>query len=85
MKVSRTGSALTISWIAPGDDGVCGTADHYNVSVGPTPIGIAPPPAPAGTRQTLTIQLPKGKTKTVQLQAYDGAGNAGFPAVIAVR
>ncbi|HJQ41918.1 MAG TPA: FG-GAP-like repeat-containing protein [Jatrophihabitantaceae bacterium] len=83
--MTRNGATVTISWIAPGDDGVCGTADHYRVVVGGTTTGTAPAPAPAGTRQTLTIQLPKGKTKSVQLQAYDGAGNAGFPAVITVR
>jgi len=78
--VSRSGATVTISWIAPGDDGVCGTADHYGLTVAGSHISYGfPTPAVAGTRQTLTISDPKNTLTSVRIQAFDAAGSPGCP------
>jgi hypothetical protein len=81
--VLRVGSKLTISWTAPGGDGVCGTADRYAVTItGPHGAVVVPTPLAAGMRQSLTIDDPKHSITSVRLQAFDGAGNAGYPTTL---
>jgi hypothetical protein len=70
------GTLLTIT--APGDDLLCGTADHYEVRSGGsgdwTRSAIAP--APAGTRQAIAVPA---TGKRISVRAVDEAGNAGWP------
>jgi Subtilase family len=84
VQVSRDGDTITVSWIAPGDDGVCGKADHYIVRVGRHRTAGPPPPAPAGTRQSMTISDPKAHVHRIRLQAVDEVGNKGFPVKVRV-
>ena len=63
---SPTGTSLTLTWTAPGDDGTTGTATTYNVRYssyginesnwsGATQVSGEPTPAAAGTNQTMTV------------------------------
>jgi PKD repeat protein len=80
----------TLTWTAPGDDLMCGTASSYEVvtSATPitpenfaaaTPIAGAPAPAAAGTAQS--FKLPAGMKAYVAIRALDEQGNIGLPAV----
>jgi chitodextrinase len=66
LSATSTGPDLTISWTAPGDDGQKGTATLYDLrlarsTIGDTTFTMAtavpgvPPPAVAGTRQSVTL------------------------------
>src|SRR5258708_669010 len=79
----------TLTWTAPGGDGMCGTATSYQVvsSASPitpenfaaaTPIPGAPAPAAAGTAQS--FKLPSGTSGYVAIRAVDEQGNMGLPA-----
>lgn len=79
-----------LSWTAPGDDLMCGTASSYEVVTSPSPITAqnfasamplagAPAPAAAGTAQSLA--LPAGAQQYVAIRARDEQGNLGLPAV----
>jgi len=90
-------SNLTISggrlaFTAPGNDLLCGTADHYEVVQSDAQITFsnfaaaehvagAPAPAPAGTAQSFA--LPASPRGYVAIRAVDRAGNLGPFAVIA--
>jgi hypothetical protein len=80
----------TLTWTAPGGDGMCGSATSYQVvtSANPitpanfaaaTPIAGAPAPAAAGTLQS--FKLPSGTQAYVAIRAIDEQGNVGLPAV----
>src|SRR5438128_948548 len=80
----------TLTWTAPGDDLMCGTASSYQLvtSATPitpenfasaTPISGAPAPAAAGTAQS--FKLPPGTKAYVAIRAIDEHGNIGLPAV----
>ena len=77
LTATRANGAITVSWTAPGDDGICGTARRYQVRVngGHSAATTPPDPATAGTRQTMTIPDPRGRIKTVTVSAVDEAGN----------
>ena len=77
--------AIEIRWSAPGDDGMVGTADRYDIRYaegGSIVFGSAieangePSPAVAGTNQSyrLTGLLPD-TTYTIALQSIDNADN----------
>ncbi|HEX4187611.1 MAG TPA: hypothetical protein VHY83_06925 [Solirubrobacteraceae bacterium] len=79
-----------LSWTAPGNDLMCGTAASYEIvtSASPitpqsfaaaTPLSGAPAPAAAGTTQSYA--LPRGTQAYVAIRAVDGQGNIGLPAV----
>ena len=84
-------SGVAVSFIAPGDDGMTGTATSYDVRylAGDTPITDANfaqgnevafdgAPAPAGQLQTLTLKNLLPETQyTVAVRAIDNCGNAG--------
>ncbi|MGI8557351.1 MAG: hypothetical protein ACR2ND_03410 [Solirubrobacteraceae bacterium] len=84
-------SGGTLSFTAPGGDLLCGRATRYEVvqsdqqilpqtfASGQAISGV-PSPAPAGTRQSLT--LPVTPLGYVAIRAIDQAGNIGPPAVI---
>jgi hypothetical protein len=79
----------TLTWTAPGDDLMCGTATSYEVvsSATPitpqnfasaTPISGAPAPAAAGSQQSFA--LPDATQRYVAIRAVDEQGNLGLPA-----
>jgi hypothetical protein len=71
------GTLLTIT--APGDDLLCGTADHYEVFASGTWTRSAVTPAPAGARQAIPVP-PTGRR--VSVRAVDEHGNLGRPLVV---
>ena len=91
-----TNLALTggqLSFKAPGDDGRCGTADHYEIVTskapikpvnfsGATPLANPPAPQPAGTTQTYTLPAHQ---RYVAIRAIDEAGNVGWSAQLDTR
>jgi len=85
-------SGRRLAFTAPGNDLLCGTADHYEVVQSDAQITFsnfaaaehvagAPAPAPAGTAQSFA--LPKSPRGYVAIRAIDRAGNLGPFAVIA--
>ena len=84
-----TSSSLTLTWTAPGDDGMDGTASRYEIrysSSGPidstnwdaaTVVANPPTPQPAGSPEVFTIGgLDAATTYWFALRAYDEYGNA---------
>ncbi|TML02163.1 MAG: VCBS repeat-containing protein [Actinobacteria bacterium] len=71
------GGTLTVT--APGDDLLCGTADHYEVlgSSGWTTSPVKP--AAAGTAQAIPVGA---NARSVSVRAVDEAGNVGRPVVV---
>ena len=79
--------SLTLSWTAPGDDGMIGTAAAYDVRVSATAITAAsfagertvpgpPAPLPASSRQTLVVRgLARGTVYWFAIKSVDAAGN----------
>jgi chitodextrinase len=79
---------ITLTWVAPGDDGAGGQADRYDLryrlgGLDATTWGIAttvtgtPSPATAGTQQTLVIEgLPPDLTIAFALVTVDDANNS---------
>jgi hypothetical protein len=85
--------ATTMSWKAPGDDVLCGTADHYEVVqsnsavtganfADATPVPGAPAPVAPGVSQSM--DLPAAHDKFVAIRAVDEQGNVGPPASVEV-
>jgi hypothetical protein len=80
-----TGSLLAFE--APGDDLLCGTADHYETLVSTKPVTgretnwakSAVKPAAAGAAQAVPIP---GSGRYVAVRAVDEQGNRGRPAVV---
>ena len=83
-------SGRTVSFTAPGDDLLCGTADRYELVTSNDPIdggdfdsaqalAGTPAPEPAGTEQS--FELPDGALGFVALRAVDEQGNPGRPVV----
>ena len=80
-----------ISFKAPGDDLLCGSADHYQVVTSNNPINeanfaAADPligaPAPAAPGATQTYVLPGAAKRYVAVRAVDEQGNVGRPASV---
>jgi hypothetical protein len=83
-------AARVLSFTAPGDDLMCGTATSYEVVTSQSPItpqnfaqatalSGAPAPAAAGTRQSYA--LPASAESYVAVRAVDDQGNVGLPAL----
>ncbi len=83
----------TLSFSAPGNQGMCGTAVSYqivtsNSPITPenfasaTPLSGAPTPAAAGSTQTYT--LPSGTEAYAAIRAIGEQDNIGLPAVVQV-
>jgi hypothetical protein len=82
-----TGSSITLSWTAPGDDSLSGTATSYELRYSITPITpqnfqlaspVAGMPAPASprTRQTMTVSaLAPSQTYYFAMRTADERGN----------
>ncbi|MFL5886526.1 MAG: hypothetical protein ACJ77M_15750, partial [Thermoleophilaceae bacterium] len=80
-----------LSFVAPGDDLLCGTADHYEVVTSDHQITAsnfssadkvsgAPKPSAAGNEETMT--LPSSVKRYVAVRAVDDQGNVGRIAVV---
>jgi hypothetical protein len=89
MAVTVSGGNLTFR--APGDDLLCGRADHYRVVTSDQPITGAnfnqkqtvpgaPDPGPPGTTQS--VPLPPDVKRFVGIRAVDEYGNIGPAAVV---
>jgi len=67
--------------VARGDDGYCGTADRYVITVDGAPWpGTPPGPGAAGTAQSVDLGNLGPGSHTVTIQAADRAGNLSPPA-----
>jgi hypothetical protein len=80
-------ASLTLTWTAPGDDSTLGSATMYDLRYSTSPISDAnfsqatrvtttPPPAPAGTKQSVLISgLTTGVTYYFVIKSADERGN----------
>ena len=84
-------SSAALSFQAPGDDLLCGDADHYEIVTASSPIdesnfdSAAPltgPPDPAAPGSPQTYTLPASAQRYVAIRAVDEQGNVGRPAVV---
>lgn len=80
-----------LTWKAPGDDLLCGKADHYEVATSDSEIGpssfagadaVTGAPDPADPGSPRDFALPAGVKRYVALRAVDDQGNVGRPAVV---
>ena len=93
---ASSGTSIALSWSATGDDGQTGTAQSYEIRylTGPmnartfaqgTLVANLPPPAPAKTKQTVTVSgLTPGSAYRFALVATDAGGNASFLSNVAL-
>ena len=88
---SLKASGGKLTWNAPGDDLLCGTATKYEVVTSDKPItganfssaqslSGAPKPSTAGNEESMS--LPAGVKRYVAVRAVDDQGNIGRPATI---
>lgn len=89
----RSSDAVRLSWVAPGDDAMAGTAAGYDLRYSPSPIdalnftgalpaSAVPDPAPARTTQAVLLAgLAPDRDYYFALQAMDNVGNASDLAV----
>jgi len=93
-RLRRTAHGDRLRFKAPGDDLLCGTADHYELVTSRSPIDAegfaeakpvagAPEPAAAGAGQRFSI--PRGSKGHLAIRAVDEQGNVGRPAAIKAR
>jgi hypothetical protein len=91
--LNATVAEKVLSWTAPGNDLMCGTASSYQIVTSANPItpenfasatrlSGAPAPAAAGTAQTYA--LPSNVQRYVAIRAIDGQGNIGLPAAVSL-
>ena len=73
-----------LSFIAPGDNGPCGTPSAYLTSVNGHRVSLGLTPVAGGSAFSAEVSLPEG-TRSFSLQAVDAAGNVGPIAVTSVR
>jgi hypothetical protein len=83
---SAVNGPVTLTWTATGDDGKIGTATRYDLRYSTAPIinlstfiaatqvSGEPTPGPAGTLQSMDVNLPRG-TFYFAIRATDEAGN----------
>ena len=83
----RSGS---LSFRAPGGDGLCGSAARYQIATSSSPITpsnfagarqLPDPPTPRGAGTVQTYALPPHE-RYVAIRAIDGAGNVGWTATL---
>ncbi|MCA1722562.1 MAG: hypothetical protein LC779_16205 [Actinobacteria bacterium] len=89
LQTSVSGSSVTLSFKAPGDDGTCGTAAKYDVRVSDRPITDATfasatavstaAPKPGGSAESLTLTVPSS-ARYLAIRALDAtSGTAAQP------
>jgi hypothetical protein len=83
-------SGSTLSWKAPGDDTLCGKADHYEVVASDGEISarsfraeqnVPNPPTPGDPGTTQSMAVPTG-SQSYGIRAVDDQGNRGRLAVV---
>lgn len=73
-----------LSFVAPGDNGACGTPADYVTRVGKSTIDLGlGAPAAAGTHVSSIVSLPRG-ARTLTIQARNRGGVLGYPVTVAV-
>ncbi len=86
-----TVSAQSLTFTAPGDDLLCGTATRYEIVTSNDPITAANfasatvlggPPTPVAAGGDQTYAIPAGAKRYVAVRAVDEQGNVGRPAVV---
>ncbi len=91
MAIQIGADAKTISFKAPGDDLLCGTADHYEVVTSANPITAANfaeaeqatgGPAAAAAGRTQSFATPTATKRYLAIRAVDEQGNVGRPAAV---
>lgn len=87
VRMASTATAITLTWTAPGDDGMAGQASQYDLrySTSPifpntfssvTPVSGVPPPLPAGSSESFTVSnLSPDTTYYFAIKTRDAAGN----------
>jgi hypothetical protein len=84
-------TATRITFKAPGDDLLCGSAHHHQVVTSDTPINeanfaaadpLTGAPTPAAPGATQTYVLPAAAKRYVAIRAVDEQGNVGRPASV---
>jgi len=95
--LAATTASITLSWTAPGDDGSTGSATQYDLRYSTTPITesnffqvqrvtTTPPPAPAGTKQSVSISgLTINTLYYFAIKSVDERGNWSAISNIATR
>ena len=68
-----------LSFVAPGDNGPCGTPASYRTAVNGKSVELGLHPAAGGTTFSAEFSFPK-RVRKLTLQAIDAAGNVGPPA-----
>jgi len=71
--VVREGNDVVVQFTSTGDDGACGAASGYRITIGSTTVVV--PAGATGAR----LPAPEGDG-AVSVQAFDDAGNRGFAA-----
>ena len=78
LTATRQGGKIVLSWVAPGDDWLCGNAKRYRL------LGVDEADAAAlGAKQTRTIDDVAGR-ESLSVMYLDEAGNPGHRATVAV-
>jgi hypothetical protein len=87
LALAQASDSVVVSWTAPGDDGMIGTASVYDMSVSESPINAGnftlalgvpslPVPLPSGTGQSVTVHgLTPGRTYYFAIRTADDQGN----------
>ncbi len=73
-RADRDGDHVIVGFTTTGDDGACGAARSYRVTVGSTTVDVMP-----NTKVRLAAAA-NGAATAVSVQAIDDAGNVGFAA-----
>ena len=96
-RANATTVDLTLTWTAPGDDSLTGTANRYDLRYSTVPItaanfdaatvaGNLPVPTAPGTTQTVVVPgLATGSTYFFAIKTMDASGNWSAISNIAVR
>jgi subtilisin family serine protease len=72
---ARNGRGVTLAWTNTGDDGNTGQAALYSIQADSTFIGTLVPSGPAGTPQTVTVNVPYLRPSTdINIRVRDNAG-----------
>ena len=70
------GAKFRLTFIAPGDNGPCGTPASYLTLVNGKKVSLGLKPTEGGSSFSAEITLPAGST-SFSIQAIDAAGNIG--------
>jgi hypothetical protein len=98
---TASSAVVVLRWTAPGDDGMTGRADSYDLRRSETspfttsmdswwnaalPVGAVPPPVDPGTRQSFEVaNLDSGKVYYFVIRTVDEAGNWSSYSNVAIK